>query len=218
RYSGLLLATGAVIFTTVWFTWPDATVAPPEQLTGEQQLAYEPIPESRQDLATAPVEPVAEPEIKEVVVTMPELTVTADVANVRREGSSSAAVVARLKQGDVVEQTGEQGDWYQIRLSDGSRAWAHHSLFAAESALTANKQASGVEASIPMPALATEVVETKLLTVTVRLGNIRSEPNPGAEVLFRLKKGTQVIALKREGDWLQVRINDTLAWAHHSIF
>jgi len=225
--SGLWIGAAAVIVAAVWFSWPAATIiSPPEQLvSGQEGVLVDETPESRQMLATALPEPAAGPEIKEAVIILPELTVTADVANARSEASSSAAVVTRLKQGDVVEMTGEQGDWYLVGLPDGSKAWAHHSLFAGktdpEPALTA-KQVSDVEALMPTPALvapvATEVIEAKVLTVTVKLGNVRSEPNSAAEVLFRLKQGTKVLTLKREGDWLQVRIKDTLAWAHYSIF
>jgi len=68
------------------------------------------------------------------------------------------------------------------------------------------------------PTVSDETINNSVLTVTAIVGNIRSEPNTGAEILFRLKQGTKVFALKREGDWVQVRIKGTQVWAHHSIF
>ncbi|RLL55890.1 DUF560 domain-containing protein [Mariprofundus sp. EBB-1] len=69
--------------------------------------------------------------------------------------------------------------------------------------------------SFAQPGLA---VENSILPVTVNIGNIRSEANTSSNVLFRLKKGTKVFALKQEGDWVLVNINNTEAWAHHSLF
>jgi len=60
---------------------------------------------------------------------------------------------------------------------------------------------------------------SKLLTVSVHLGLIRDAPNKTGKVVARLKKGTQVVGLSREGDWYKVRFPDgRIVWGHRSIF
>jgi len=67
---------------------------------------------------------------------------------------------------------------------------------------------------------ATGVQEQKqLLTVDVSLGVIRDAPGRDGKVLARLKKGTVVLTLFRQGDWYRVRFPDgRQAWGYKTIF
>jgi len=57
------------------------------------------------------------------------------------------------------------------------------------------------------------------LTIGVNVGNIRRDPHPQSEILFKLKQGDTVKRIKTEGEWYQVQLeNGIVAWAHQSIF
>jgi TonB family protein len=46
------------------------------------------------------------------------LTVTAGRLNVRQAPSKQAPIVCKVRQGDRLEKTGEQGDWFKVRTGD----------------------------------------------------------------------------------------------------
>ena len=61
--------------------------------------------------------------------------------------------------------------------------------------------------------------ETKVLTVRSADGNLYAQPVKIAEVIERLREGTQVLALHQKGEWYAVSLADQrLGWAHQSIF
>ncbi|WP_176958029.1 SH3 domain-containing protein [Mariprofundus sp. KV] len=58
-----------------------------------------------------------------------EMTVDLNSAEIRTAPDSDSEVIQQLQKGDVVTRMQKQGDWYFVRLQDGSSAWAHHSIF-----------------------------------------------------------------------------------------
>jgi len=55
----------------------------------------------------------------------------------------------------------------------------------------------------------------ELWTVSVPVANVRAEPAGNSERVDQLPAGQQVTAVDRQGDWLQVRLDDgSLAWMH----
>jgi len=64
--------------------------------------------------------------ISEINVT---LTVIARIGNIRNAPDLSGKVLYRLAQGAVVTKLAEQKGWYQVRLRNGTIAWAHRSIF-----------------------------------------------------------------------------------------
>lgn len=58
-----------------------------------------------------------------------EMTVDLNSAEIRTAPDSDSEAVQQLQKGDVVTRMQKQGDWYFVRLQDGSSAWAHHSIF-----------------------------------------------------------------------------------------
>lgn len=58
-----------------------------------------------------------------------EMTVDLNSAEIRTAPDSNSEAVQQLQKGDVVTRMQKQGDWYFVRLQDGSTAWAHHSIF-----------------------------------------------------------------------------------------
>lgn len=61
--------------------------------------------------------------------------------------------------------------------------------------------------------------ETEVLTVRTTDGNLYAQPVKIAEVIEKLSKGMQVLALHQKGEWYAVSLTDQrLGWAHQSIF
>ena len=50
-------------------------------------------------------------------------------ANIREYPSRKAAVIKVLKRGDTVTVVDKEGNWYRVKLDDGTTGWAHTSLF-----------------------------------------------------------------------------------------
>lgn len=58
-----------------------------------------------------------------------KLTVTAAVGNVRTEPKTNTEIKFRLPQGAQVTMLSQQGQWYQIKDSQGHTGWAHRIIF-----------------------------------------------------------------------------------------
>ena len=58
-----------------------------------------------------------------------------------------------------------------------------------------------------------------LETIEVPVARVRGGPSLNSEIAFRLLKGATVAVLAREGEWLQIKLNDGRSgWAHESLF
>lgn len=56
-------------------------------------------------------------------------------------------------------------------------------------------------------------------TIRVTTANIRTQPSMTAAIVTRLKQGTAVDTISRQGDWFAVKLPDgRLGWAHQKLF
>jgi SH3-like domain-containing protein len=119
-----------------------------------------------------------------------KVTVTVDVANVRAKPSLSSTILFKAKRGTTFTLTADNGEWFQIRLSDGRNAYLHHSV-------------AKVSASV---------------TVTAGLANVRSGPYLSAKLVARVPQGTTFTKIGISGDFHQVLLkNGTVAYIHISV-
>ncbi|MGI6361668.1 MAG: SH3 domain-containing protein [Bacillota bacterium] len=51
------------------------------------------------------------------------VTITGNSVNVRSEASSSGSVVGKVSSGDKVSLVGQEGDWYKVKLTNGTEGW-----------------------------------------------------------------------------------------------
>jgi uncharacterized protein YgiM (DUF1202 family) len=56
------------------------------------------------------------------------LAVKVNAANVRATPSRTSRVVTTIRRGETVEEIGDKGDWYQIRLKSGLSGWIFSDL------------------------------------------------------------------------------------------
>lgn len=232
--SAALLATAVLVVAVVWFVWPSgpvnhyavneepAAAAEPSSpvIDAEPEtLAITPEPEAVATIEDRTVEAVVEKVIEEQEAAVEadasdgdlQMPVASDrtmkigvsFGNVRATPAPDAEIVAKLPRHTPVLVVAEQGEWYQIRLSDDQSGWAHHSV------LTEVKRS----------AVSTVSAATIRLVVNVDVGNIRRDPHPKSQIIYKLKQGTAVTRISVEGEWYQVRMdNGVEAWAHQSIF
>lgn len=69
------------------------------------------------------------------------------------------------------------------------------------------------------PAAASVTPKPVTLTIAVNIGNIRNQPGPHGAIVAKLKRGSVVTRLGRQGAWNKVKLaNGRVAWGHDSIF
>jgi len=76
--------------------------------------------------------PIQEPTQKPAVTTVPELpsqvTVIVATANIRSGPGTNYGIVGSAKQGEKLAVLGEEGDWYNVELTDGKTGWIYKKL------------------------------------------------------------------------------------------
>lgn len=75
-------------------------------------------------IPSEPMAPIAQPAPQPVAASKLEILSTeTGYLNVRSEASSKSQIVTKANPGETYEYTLKQGDWYQIKLKDGSLGW-----------------------------------------------------------------------------------------------
>ena len=67
------------------------------------------------------VEPIPEPVVPETEM----VSVTASVVNIRSGPGTKNKVVTTVRMGDELEMLGEEGSWYNVKLSNGTEGWIY---------------------------------------------------------------------------------------------
>ena len=65
-----------------------------------------------------------------------------------------------------------------------------------------------------------DLSERKIIYVTGSVVNVREGPSTGFPVVTKLKKGHKLVELSREGDWVNIALEETIAktaWIHASL-
>jgi len=110
-----------------------------------------------------------------------------EVVNLRGAPSTRAPKVGRAKRGERFTVLDHQGDWYEIRRPGGDRAWIFKRL---------------VRPTV------TPVEEGSRVRAKGHYANLRARPSRRAKRVGRLKRGTSLAAVGRDGDWIQVERGD----------
>ncbi|MDR6227368.1 L,D-transpeptidase family protein [Desmospora profundinema] len=129
-----------------------------------------------------------------------KVEITVSVANVRSQPSMNGTVVAKRNKGTRLTLTGIAGDWYRVKLENGSTAYVHHSV------------AKRVTGSGQQPPSGSQ------LTVTSSMANIREQPSTQARILQRVPQGTVLNRTGSTGDWHQIKLKSgQTAYIHKSV-
>jgi N-acetylmuramoyl-L-alanine amidase len=112
--------------------------------------------------------------------------VSATILNVRSSSSLNAGVVDKLAQGDVVEVTGQDGEWYEISYQ-GKQGWV------------ANWLVEEVNHSL---------TNQPKITILNDGTNLRSGPGLDHEVISRVNQGDTFDVVGTEGEWFQIVLDN----------
>lgn len=137
-----------------------------------------------------------------------------------KEASTDSAVVAQAKKDVRYDAVGKSGEFYQIILPDGQKAWISKVLVKYEAYTS---PAPGTPSTPPTPAPpANPTVPANGtgssaasgdLEVTASVVNIRSGPSTSHQIIGTVKKGDRMTRLNQTSDWYNVRLaNGQTGW------
>ena len=119
-------------------------------------------------------------------------SVTGDGVNVRKSASTSAKSLYKLSEGDDVKVTGKQGDWYQIKTSEGTGFVLSKYIKLGESSSSSSSSSDVTEAS-------------GSATVSGSGVNVRKKASADSDKLYQLDKGDKVEITGKSGDWYRIK-------------
>jgi len=126
--------------------------------------------------------------------------VKADVLNIRTGPSTDSIVSTQVGLGERLPVLGKSGDWYQVKVSNGSTGWVAGWLVALE--------ADGNSTNPSIPGVAAG--SGKVAVVTGSTVNVRSGPGTGNGVIGQVTQGDTLSVLEQSGDWYRVKTSSGL--------
>ncbi len=137
-----------------------------------------------------------------------------------KEASTDSAVVAQAKKDVRYDAVGKSGEFYQIILPDGQKAWISKVLVKYEAYTS---PAPGTPSTPPTPAPPANPAipgngtgssaASGDLEVTASVVNIRSGPSTSHQIIGTVKKGDRMTRLNQTSDWYNVRLaNGQTGW------
>lgn len=117
--------------------------------------------------------------------------IAVDALNVRAEPSLNAEIQASVKEGQVFNVKGMDGNWVQLELAEGKTGWVY--AFYGELSDQPVQQASATDEQV---------------TVLTDGTNLRAQANTSSEVVTRVDAGIQLSVAGKEGQWYLVALED----------
>lgn len=161
------------------------------------------------------VEPTAAPEEKPAMQAAVKLSGSSSRLNLREKATTGSKVLAKLKNGDVVDVYALDGDWVAIG-ANGLRGYVMKKyLVRIEDGATPAPDATAAPEATPEPESGAFVyARVKLAGASSKL-NLRAQPSTSAKVLAQLKNGEIVKVTSLSGDWARSEKGDgTVGYAH----
>lgn len=133
-------------------------------------------------------------------------TVTAVSLNIRAGARVDRDIVTKVSEGTKVNILDVLGDWYKVKLTDGTVGWANSSYIKVESsASTVPSQPSTGGAAVAYPVQG---------TVTATTLNIRAGARVDRDIVAKVVSGTKVTVASELNGWYKVKLaNGTVGWA-----
>ena len=131
--------------------------------------------------------------------------VTADVLNGRKEPSTNAKIVAKLKKGEKVYATKEHKNWLFVD-------YGHYEVWVSKDyvkKVEANQNNTSTQN--PSVSVKEETVSMRELEVTATSLNVRKGPGTNYGVARTLKKGQTAMSNVKSGKWYKINDNE---WIH----
>jgi N-acetylmuramoyl-L-alanine amidase len=120
-----------------------------------------------------------------------DVTVNVESLKVRSGPGLTYNVIGTVEQDDKLTVIGKENDWLQINYGE-TNGWVASWYTKSEAIEITNKQ----------------------IVSKVNKLNVRKEPSLSSAVIGQLQEGNQFIALKSEGEWIEIAFNDQKGWVH----
>ena len=123
--------------------------------------------------------------------------VVATSLNIRLGARTDRPIVAKVEKGTKMTIVDALGDWYKVKLSDGTVGWASAAYISID-----ENQSAGNTSTFP-----------KEGAVNATSLNVRSGARTDRPVVAKLVQGTKVTVLATLGEWYKVKLADgTVGW------
>jgi N-acetylmuramoyl-L-alanine amidase len=120
------------------------------------------------------------------VYAMGEITVEANILNVRSGPGLDYKVVGQISKSETYQVLEEKNSWYKVRLNNDQDGWVASWLVQIEK----------------------ETGSIKQVESTVNPLNVRSGPGTSFQVITQVRPEQTFPFVKEEGDWIQIELND----------
>lgn len=136
------------------------------------------------------------------------LKVTANNLNARTGPSTGSFVITKLNSGMKLPLTGKAGDWYQVQLSNGRKAFVYKSY----GVISGSNSGSGGSTGTTFTSASGTV------QITVDVANVRSQPNLSSSVLTKASHGVKFTLTGTNSEWYRVKLsNGNTAYLHKTV-
>lgn len=136
-------------------------------------------------------------------------TITGTNVNARTGPSTGAFVITKVNKGQKYPVTGISGDWVQIKLSNGRKAFVNKPYVKLSSGTTYQP------APAPTPSFQSASGQA---VVTVNVANVRANPSLSAPILTKAIYGTKFTLTGSNNEWYRIRLsNGKTAYLHHTV-
>lgn len=146
-----------------------------------------------------------------VVVQNGTIRITENEVNIRRGPGTSHEIAQRARKGDTFNLIGVSGDWFQIRLADGSVAFVANWLAEVFDPTVASTPTPEPPVE-PTPTEPVNTVHNQPFISLYNKVNLRSGPGTNYDILGQISRGTELTALGMQGDWYQMNYNGRTVW------
>ncbi|MCP8856823.1 N-acetylmuramoyl-L-alanine amidase [Latilactobacillus fuchuensis] len=131
-----------------------------------------------------------------VLATYQQITIKANVVNVRQGPGLSYDVMEQASKGESMNVISQKNNWYQVRLSGDKIGWV-------ASWLVDNTEVSATS--------------NRVAKVTYTFANVRKSSNSTSQLLGKLNKGDQITVLYQQNGWSQIKYNNAVGWVQSSL-
>lgn len=131
-----------------------------------------------------------------VLATYQQITIKANVVNVRQGPGLSYDTMGQASKGEVMNVISQKNNWYQVRLSGDKIGWV-------ASWLVNNTEVSATS--------------NRVATVTNDFANVRQSSNASSPLLGKVNKGDKLTVLYQQNGWSQVKYNSAVGWVQSDL-
>jgi len=136
--------------------------------------------------------------------------ITASSVNFRKSPAKEAAVLRRLSRGTEVRELGREGDWVHVRCGR-QRGYVHKDYVSEHKPPKETTTTTTAADTAPRDESAGEQNWISGSSV-----NFRKTPGEDGEVIRKLNRGTEIVKLRTEGEWVHIEQDGVRGYVHRN--